>query len=63
MPPTVFQIGRRPETSLVDSWQPAPPEETEITGVPCVRRVSGDIGKKCLKMAASRKMNLGSKDK
>ncbi len=27
----VFKLGRRPETSLVDSWQPTPPEETQIT--------------------------------
>ncbi len=25
-----FEVGRRPETSLVDSWQPTPPEETQI---------------------------------
>ncbi len=31
-----FEVGRRPETSLVDSWQPTPPEETQITGAPCV---------------------------
>ncbi len=31
-----FEVGRRPETSLVDSWQPTPPEETQIAGAPCV---------------------------
>ncbi len=34
-----FQIGRWPETSLVYSWQPAPPEQTQITGLLCVRRI------------------------
>ncbi len=33
---TFFEVGRRPETSLVDIWQPTPPEETQITGAPCV---------------------------
>ncbi len=28
--PRFFEVGRRPETSLVDSWQPAPPEEPRV---------------------------------
>ncbi len=29
-------VGRRPETSLGGSWQPTPPDETQVTGVPSV---------------------------
>ncbi len=35
-PPGFVEVGRRPETSLVDSWQSTPPKETQITSVPCV---------------------------